>query len=134
MDKIKKILSSEGARYIIFGALTTFVNVLTYFALNKVGIQYIISNIFAFILSTIFAFITNKIYVFASKTWEIKNVIRECITFLASRLVSFLLDTSLLIFLVENISMNDFIAKCIVNIVVIIVNYIFSKFFVFKKN
>lgn len=90
------------------------------------------SNSVAFILSIIFAFITNKIYVFNSKTLEIRNLIREGITFLCSRLATFVIDTALMILLIGILSINDFIAKCMVNIVVIIVNYILSKFIVFK--
>lgn len=133
MDKMKKLLNSEGVKYIIFGVLTTFINISSYLLLNKVGIQYVISNIIAFILSIIFAFITNKIYVFNSKNWEVRIIIREGITFVGSRLVSFLIDTVTLILLVESIGMNDFIAKCIVNVIVIIINYILSKLVVFRK-
>lgn len=133
MDKMKKLLNSEGVKYIIFGVLTTFINISSYLLLNKVGIQYVISNIIAFILSIIFAFITNKIYVFNSKAWEVRIVIREGIAFLGSRFVSFLIDTVTLILLVETIGMNDFIAKCIVNVIVIIINYILSKLFVFRN-
>lgn len=132
MNKIKRILNSEGIKYIIFGVLTTLVNILTYLVLSKIGILYVVSNSVAFILSIIFAFITNKIYVFNSKTLEIRNLIREGITFLCSRLATFVIDTALMILLIGILSINDFIAKCMVNIVVIIVNYILSKFIVFK--
>ncbi|MBA2884234.1 GtrA family protein [Clostridium beijerinckii] len=132
MNKIKRILNSEGIKYIIFGVLTTLVNILTYLVLSKIGILYVMSNSVAFILSIIFAFITNKIYVFNSKTLEIRNLIREGITFLCSRLATFVIDTALMILLIGILSINDFIAKCMVNIVVIIVNYILSKFIVFK--
>lgn len=133
INKIKKLLNSEGIKYIIFGILTTFVNILSYLALNKIGILYIISNSIAFILSIIFAFITNKIYVFNSKTLKLNDVIREGVTFLCSRLATFVIDTVLMILLIEMLSINDFIAKCIVNIIVIIINYILSKFIVFKE-
>lgn len=133
MDKIKKLLKNEGVKYIIFGVLTTLVNILTYLALNKIGILYIISNTIAFILSIIFAFITNKIYVFDSKNWKVKVVIREGIVFLCSRLASFVMDTVLMILLIEIVLMNDLIAKGIVNVIIIIVNYILSKFIVFKN-
>ncbi|NFR85892.1 MULTISPECIES: GtrA family protein [unclassified Clostridium] len=133
MKKIKLFLNNEGIKYIIFGVLTTGINIISYLLLNKLGIQYIISNTIAFILSIIFAFITNKLYVFNSDTWKIKVVIREGVIFSGSRLTTFIIDTVLFILLVQVIKMNDFIAKCIVNIVVIIINYVLSKFLVFKK-
>lgn len=133
MDKMKKLLNSEWVKYIIFGVLTTFINILSYFILNKIGLLYTISNSIAFIVSVIFAFITNKIYVFGSKKLEIEIVIKEAITFISSRLASFVMDTLLMLLLIEILSMNDFIAKLIVNIIVIVVNYILSKFIIFKS-
>jgi putative flippase GtrA len=133
VDKIKLILFKEGTKYIIFGVLTTVINIISYFILNSIGIKYIISNTIAFILSVLFAFITNKIYVFDSKIWETKILIKECITFLFSRLASFFIDMILLMILIEMMNTNEFIAKCIVNIVVIIVNYLLSKFIVFNN-
>ncbi|MBW6410270.1 GtrA family protein [Clostridium weizhouense] len=133
MKKIILILNSEGIKYIIFGVLTTLINIISYLFLNKLGIQYVISNTIAFILSILFAFITNKIYVFKSRTWNFKLITREIIAFLGSRLATFIVDTVLLMLLVEIMIMNDFIAKCIVNIIVIILNYVLSKFIVFKK-
>lgn len=133
MTRIKKLLNSEAFKYVIFGVLTTLINILFYLVLNKIGMLYIISNTIAFVMSIIFAFITNKIYVFNSNTWKLKIVIKEGITFLCSRLASFALDTFLMILLIEMVWMNDFIAKCIVNVIVIVVNYILSKFIVFKN-
>lgn len=133
IGKFKKLINSEGIKYIIFGVLTTVINIFSYLVLNKIGIYYVISNVIAFILSIIFAFITNKIYVFNSKTWNLNIVLRESITFLASRLASFIVDTLTLILLVEIIGINDFIAKIIANIIVIIINYLLSKLVVFKK-
>lgn len=133
MGKIKKLFNSEGVRYIIFGVLTTFVNIFSYLVLNKIGITYIVSNTIAFILSIIFAFITNKMYVFGSKDLDIKTIIKEGITFLFSRLATFVMDTALMVLFIEIILMSDFIAKCIVNVIVIIVNYILSRYIVFNK-
>lgn len=133
MDKVKRLLNNEGIKYIIFGVLTTLINILSYMVLNKIGIYYVVSNAIAFILSVIFAFITNKLYVFNSKNWEAKIVIRESVTFFCSRIASLLIDMLLIIVLIELLSMNWLMAKCLVNIIVIIINYLFSKVIVFKN-
>ncbi|WP_051560258.1 GtrA family protein [Clostridium beijerinckii] len=133
MTKLRILLNNEAIKYIIFGALTTLINIVVYLALNNMGILYITSNTIAFIISITFAFITNKIYVFNSDIWNMKVVIREGMTFTCSRLASFVIDTLLMILLIEIICMNDFISKVIVNVIVIFINYVLSKFIVFKN-
>lgn len=132
MKKMISLLNSEGIKYIIFGVLTTIINIISYFILNILGIHYVVSNTIAFILSITFAFITNKLYVFSSHKWDSKVVLKESSAFLASRLATFIIDTVLMILLVQALKINDFISKCIVNIIIIILNYILSKFIVFK--
>ena len=123
----------EGIKYIIFGAMTTVINILSYLVFTRIGLSYVISNIVAFILSVVFAFITNKLYVFNSRLLNTSIVCKEIITFFLSRLATFFIDTMLLVLLIEEFGVDDFISKCIINIIVIIMNYILSKFFVFKK-
>lgn len=132
-EKLVKLIDSEAIKYIFFGIATTVINLLSYLILSLIGMTYVLSNLIAFLLSIIFAFITNKLYVFNSKSWERDIVIKEGITFLGARGITFCGDMMLLIILIEVAGINDFIAKCIVNIVVIVLNYILSKLIVFKQ-
>lgn len=130
----------EGMRYLIFGALSTVVNILSYtiFAtLLLKGIQnetlrVNISEIIAFILSVIFAYITNKRYVFNSQTKDFKDLLREITSFFSCRIF-----TEIISILMMNaavwLSINDILMKIISNIVVIILNFIFSKILIFKS-
>lgn len=93
----------------------------------------ILSNIIAWIASVLFAYVTNKIYVFSSKAADIKTVARELISFVGCRLLSGFMDISIMYIFVKLLTLNDFIVKIIDNIFVIVVNYVFSKFIVFKK-
>lgn len=125
LSKYKEILL-----YLLFGVLTTVVNIMAYYVLVRFfRINYIISNIMAWILSVLFAYITNRWYVFESKN---NNFFYEMISFFSARLVTGLMDIILMWVLVDNNILDDFIAKIIVNVIVIILNYIFSKLFVFK--
>lgn len=137
MNNVKKIVEcivdSEAIRYIFFGVITTLVNIISYMIFNYIGIPYIISNLMAFILSVIFAFLTNKVYVFNSKSWGMNVLLREGISFLGARLTTFIIDMALLIIMVERLEINDFISKCLVNVVVIILNYILSKLIIFRR-
>lgn len=121
--------------YGVFGVGATVINIVSYRVLaNTFGKKYfLIANIIAWILAFIFAFITNKLFVFESKSWEAQIAIKEFVGFLSARLATGILDTVLMWLFVSVISLDDTLSKIIINILVIIINYIASKFFIFKK-
>ena len=121
--------------YAVFGVGATVINIVSYRVLaNTFGKKYfLIANIIAWILAFIFAFITNKLFVFESKSWEAQIAMKEFVGFLSARLATGILDTVLMWFFVSVISLDDTLSKVIINILVIIINYIASKFFIFKK-
>ena len=134
MKKIMALLNTEAIKYIIFGVLTTIVNLLVFMILDGLEMRYTISNIIAFVISIIFAFVTNKIYVFQSKEWKVEVVLREGMTFIVARLATFLIDMGLLVVMVEFSGINEITAKVLVNILVIVINYILSKLIIFKRS
>ena len=116
--------------YLIFGILTTIVNIVVYLIFAKfLNIDYIISNIFAWFFSVLFAYVTNRIWVFERKT---NNIIKEATLFYGGRVFSGVLDTGLMYLFIDILFINDFISKIIIQVIVVIVNYVFSKFIVFK--
>lgn len=121
--------------YGVFGVGATVINIVSYRVLaNTFGKKYfLIANIIAWILAFIFAFITNKLFVFESKSWEAQIAMKEFVGFLSARLATGILDTVLMWLFVSVISLDDTLSKIIINILVIIINYIASKFFIFKK-
>lgn len=123
----------EGLLYLFFGGCTTLVNIISFAILRKVSIEVYISNIIAWILSVIFAFITNKLIVFESKGKSFSESIKECCSFFFFRIISLLVDMGIMYVLIDLCSVNELGSKILSNIVVIIVNYVFSKLFVFKK-
>ena len=121
--------------YLIFGVLTTFVNIVVYYILfNHVLLSNILSNGIAWVAAVIFAVITNKIWVFKSKTLEIEQVIKELIAFFSARLSTGLLDMAIMYVGVDLLKVNSIYSKIISGVVVVILNYIFSKLFIFRKN
>lgn len=128
--KNKEIIS-----YIFFGGLTVFINIVAYWIFyNYLNLSLVLSNTLAWIVAVIFAFITNKLFVFNSKTATKAQFFKEISSFFMFRLLSYLIDMSMMFFMVTSLSINDMISKIIVNIVVIIFNYIASKLFIFKTN
>lgn len=132
-DLTKKLFNRETILYLIFGVLTTLINIGVYKLCTILNLDYRISNAVAWLTSVIFAYITNKIYVFESKIIEIKTIIREFTSFVTCRLVSGAFDMGFLIVAVEFFHINDLIAKLCAAVFVVIINYIFSKIFIFKK-
>ncbi|MFM9280013.1 GtrA family protein [Paenibacillus jiagnxiensis] len=125
-------LGKEMVSYIIFGVLTTIINLVTYAFFTKVfNVDYTLSIAFAWFVSIIVAFVTNKLYVFIGKARH--SLLKEFVLFLIIRAASLVLDIVLMLGLVELIGVNDFYAKIVVNIVVIAVNYVASKYIVFVK-
>ena len=124
-------LKKELFLYIVFGILTTLVNIITYLFFTRIfGINYLISNIIAWIISVLFAYFTNRIWVFESSN---TNIIKEISLFFGGRLFSGIVDVGFMYVFIEILSINDFISKIIIQILVIILNYLFSKLIVFKN-
>ncbi|MDR7078843.1 putative flippase GtrA [Neobacillus niacini] len=127
--KIKK----EVVNYLVFGVLTTLINIVSYGILSKIfNMDFKLATTIAWILSVIFAFITNKIYVFNSKNLNVLLITKEFISFIFFRLLSYIVDIGMMIILVEWMKMDDLVSKILVNVIVVIVNYFASRYFVFK--
>lgn len=124
---------SEILWYGFFGVLTTLVNIISFALLDKTGLNVYFSNLLAWLFSVLFAFITNKLFVFDSKDFTFKVFFKELVSFFFFRIVSLGIDMAGMYVCLEAIKLNKMISKIIVNVVVIIANYIFSKLFIFKK-
>lgn len=130
----------EIINYLIFGVLTTLVSLivkwgLLYTILNaKNAFELQVAVVISWILAVTFAYVTNRKYVFKSKS---KNITKELISFFSSRLLTLLLEMFIMWFFVTFLKLNSdiwvFIWTILTQIFVIIFNYIFSKFLIFKK-
>ena len=128
-----KLLNRETITYLIFGILTTGINIGIFRLCTTINIVIWISDVIAWVIALIFAFITNKIFVFESTNMQSTLVFKEAVSFVAARSVSGLCDLGFMIFAVYIIHMDSFIAKLITNVFVVVINYLFSKLVVFKK-
>ena len=124
----------EIINYLIVGVLTTLVSIVAYFIFAKIfGINYLISNVISWIISVAFAYVTNKLFVFKDKEKDKKQVLIQVYQFVKYRLLSLIIDVFLMYVFVELIKLDDMIAKVINQVIVIVLNYVFSKLFVFKS-
>ena len=129
--------NEEIINYIIVGALTTLVSLITYYACvltildPKDALELQIANVISWIISVSFAYITNRVFVFKSKS---KNILKEVVSFVSARVITLFIDMFIMFLMVTLIGINDKISKIIVQVMVIVLNYIFSKLLVFKKS
>ena len=123
-------LDKELFWYVVFGTLTTIVNIVVYFALEYIGVNYIISNIIAWFLSVLFAYVTNRIWVFESRS---PDILKEMTLFFSGRIFSGVLDTALLYLFVDILTLGNTFSKIAVEIIITILNYLLSKLIVFKE-
>lgn len=125
---------NEMILYIIFGILTTLINIISYALFTRViMLDTYISNIIAWILSVLFAYITNRKYVFKIDNNNTSKKIKELFSFYGLRIVSLIIDMFIMYILINLINIDDLISKIITNIFVIVVNYLFSKYLIFNK-
>lgn len=123
-------LEKELLLYLVFGFLTTVVNILVYFIFTDLlGIHYLISNVMAWFLSVLFAYVTNRIWVFESKN---SNILKESLLFFSGRIFSGIVDTGLMYLFIDILTIGDFISKIVIQIIVVVLNYVISKSVVFK--
>ena len=130
MKKYQSLIS-----YAVFGVLTTVVNIVTYsICYNRMGIGNTPSNVIAWILAVAFAYVTNKLWVFDSKSWEFQVLKREILAFISCRLATGVLDIVIMFVCVDLLGMHAMLMKILSNVLVIVLNYVFSKLIIFKKN
>ena len=120
--------------YLFFGILTTLVNYAVYLpCYNLLGWSAALSTAVAWVVAVAFAYLTNKPFVFKSHDWSAKTVVPELAAFVACRVGSGLLETAIMFVTVDVLGWNGNWMKLIVSVLVVILNYVGSKLFVFKK-
>lgn len=156
IEKIRNLLKNqekmrELIAYLVFGVLTTVVSWGTYYLWRQLfgmtsypteSAAYTLiatsGQVASFILSVLFAFVTNKKYVFKSNRTAENGLWREIVLFMSARVMAWVIfDLALfnvLLFFTKNISANaDLILKLLMNVLVVIFNYVASKLIIFKK-
>lgn len=137
---IDTFLNKEVVNYLIFGVLTTIVNIAVYYAMtwgktveDLATSEMLLANFVAWVAGVTFAYITNKLFVFESKTETKKEFFKELVSFVWFRVLSLILDMGVMFVTVDIMKLNDKVMKIVSNVLVVIANYIFSKLFIFNK-
>ncbi len=159
--KIKEVFSRyrEVLMYLLFGVLTTAVDLGVYTPLTVLidaetkflGISWhLYAQVIAWVAAVLFAFVTNKIWVFSSPDFSPRAIARELPAFAGGRVLTLLIQLALMWLLIDLCALHtlpllvwasgiigakgDFAVRMGVSVIVIVLNYVFSKLFVFKKH
>lgn len=120
--------------YLIMGSITTFINIFIFWLFNsQFSLNYTIANIIAWVFSVLFAYVSNKFYVFESKNTSLKTLTKEVSSFFFFRILSLFMDLLVMFLCIGLLGFNPLLAKVLANVIVLIANYVFSKFFIFNK-
>jgi len=130
--------------YLFWGGMTTLVSWGSYSIfvsiLGDKEWNVAVANVLSWICAVVFAYVTNKLWVFDSKSWNVKVILPELIKFLSARVVTGIFEIVSVPLLVELglnqtiFGIDGMVAKVLVSVVVVLLNYVFSKLFIFKKN
>ena len=135
-DKLKALFIKyyDVIAYLFFGVVTTIVNIVVYAICAHVfGIETVISTAIGQVVSIIVAYLTNRKWVFKSQAHTAKAITREIVSFASARAATFILDMLIMFIFVDKMHLPDIPVKIASNIVVIILNYVASKLFIFAK-
>lgn len=132
IDLLKKYRSF--ILYAVFGVFTTVVNLVVFhLCYYEAGMGNLLSNVFAWIMAVTFAFLTNKSWVFESRSWAWKVLRTEIPAFVSCRLATGVMDLAIMYVSVDVLGWHAMLMKFLSNVLVILLNYIFSKLVIFRK-
>lgn len=131
---IKKIVNRETIAYIIAGVLTTIVNFISYESLYRLGIKNLTANAIAWVIAVTFAYIVNKKQVFLSKSNSINDEARKVSKFFGARLITLVVEQVGMYIFIDILGFYRLLVKAVIAVIVIILNYLFSKIFIFNKD
>lgn len=136
MFEIKEVIRryKDIIPYLFFGVCTTLVNVIVYWACSHLfELNTMISTVIAWMVAVFFAYITNKKWVFRSTATSCLEIVKEIICFFGCRIATGIIDWLCMYFFVVVLVFDDLVVKVFANILVIVLNYVASRVFVFRK-
>lgn len=119
--------------YLIVGALTTAVSLVTQYIPKLMGFPTEINTTVSWICAVTFAFFTNKVWVFKNESNTKKDWLSQAAAFYGARLVTYFLELGFMILTVRVLSQNEYIMKLVAQVFILIINYLFSKLVIFRK-
>ena len=128
---ILKMYENDVIRYIFWGGCTTLVNLVSFYLMRIAGLPLMAANIISIILATLFAYVVNSRFVFHDSCETLKDHIQPFVKFISARLVTMVIEVGGVWLLAVVMGFHDMVAKFCTQFLVLVLNYIFSKFLIF---
>jgi putative flippase GtrA len=132
MGMFHKLVNRETIAYGIAGVLTTIVNFVSYEGLYRLGVPNLTANALAWVIAVIFAYIVNKKNVFLSRSDSVRDEATKISKFFGARIITLLVEQTGMYLFTELVQFNRLLVKAGLAVIVIILNYIFSKLYIFN--
>ena len=134
MQKLQKIIikNKEFIKYGICGVITVIINLLLYKLFLNIHIYYIISSLVSYFIAALISYYLNVYVVFQKKILPLKEELKRILEYFSVRILSVIVDTLLLIFMVEIVNFDEFYSKPLISVIVIILTFILNRK-IFKK-
>ena len=134
LNLYNKFGGRETLAYLIIGFITTVLSFALFQFCYYLWRSVVASNAVSAVIAVVFAFFANKVWVFRSTDFAIGRLAGEMVKFLAGRGVVWLAETALLYLLIDRLGMSEVYCKIGTTVMVVVMNYVISKWFVFKKD
>ncbi|KRL06014.1 GtrA family protein [Liquorilactobacillus oeni] len=134
-NKIKKLYQKYKAviAYLFWGVVTTVINIGIFMVWVKLGLNYQVGNVIAWFFAVLVAYISNKIWVFSTPFRNMHSFFTEMGSFFFFRIMTLVIDIIITWIGITLLQWDTFIVKVLDNVVVVLANYFFSKWYIFKK-
>ena len=124
----------EALLYLFFGVLTTLINIVVFYLFTEIiPLDELVANVIAWIIAVLFAYVSNRIWVFSSHCATKAAFLKEILSFYGGRIFTLLVEEGILLVFIKLLSLNALAVKIVAQVVIIVLNYVISKLFVFKK-
>ena len=128
---ILKMYENDVIRYIFWGGCTTLVNLVSFYLMRIAGLPLMAANIISIILAILFEYVVNSRFVFHDSCETLKDHIQPFVKFISARLVTMVIEVGGVWLLAVVMGFHDMVAKFCTQFLVLVLNYIFSKFLIF---
>lgn len=132
-DLMKTLYGNSVVRYVFFGGCTTGVNLISFYILRKLQVELNTANVISIILAILFAYVVNSRFVFQDHCETIVQHLATFGRFVSARLATMVIEVGGVWLLVARMGLQDMVGKFIIQLIVLVLNYIFSKFLVFTS-
>ena len=125
---------SEIINYLIVGGIGTVISIGSFTLLMNVGVETAVSNVISWVVTVIAMYVLNRYFVFTEHAKGFKKVLREIIAFTSARILTLVLETIIVVLGIDVMKLNAVVVKTFAQILVIVLNYVASKLFIFKNS